>query len=115
MGLDWIIRCRRKSCDGCAHKEKIENINGMCQGLFAPPCSFRGKLIGNDYYGAEIPQKLRDKAYKDLSTKEMLEYADELEEIVDCVFDKNYRQNIQAAIEWLRYWASKRRRMIAWY
>ena len=87
----------------------MKEMNPGATGIISSPCSFRGKMITR--YMPELPRDVSSKAYEDMDPEAMLAYADELSEYIDEVSRPG---TLEAAIEWLRYWAGMGVSMIAW-
>lgn len=113
---------------------------GAVTGVAAPAVSYRGKLMG---YVSVLPDELRDRAYTDMTAKQMLDYADQLERcaekaisqavsegdrakmkeaLVGRITEQDLRldhiaeyHTIHTACRWLRFWGNKGFDMWAWY
>lgn len=111
---------------------------GHVTGVAAPLASYRGKMVS---YLSILPDSERDRAFTDMTAKQMLSYADDLEsrarEAIGQAVDPADREKMLAALEgksqdltadhlrdyhvihtacrWLRFWGGKGFDMWAWY
>ena len=78
---------------------------------------FRGQIIGRSDL---IDDELREEAYEDHNSNQMLKYADKLEACLQ-KFDRNQTDeeseltDIADAIKWLRFWGSKSHGFRVWF
>lgn len=92
------------------------NIPTGTASFFASKLDFRGQIIGRSDL---IDDDLREEAYEDHNSIEMLEYADKLDLCLK-KFDSNTNEeseleDIADAIKWLRFWGSKGHGFRVWY
>jgi hypothetical protein len=90
---------------------------GAVLGMMCSRVDFRGKVVG---YCEYIPEDLQERAYRDQTPEEMLEYANELESAINMQqaldhMPEEEREYIDAAIRWLRFWGEKGFGFHAWY
>jgi hypothetical protein len=80
-------------------------------GIAVASVDFRGKVIG---YSEGLPEELQNEAYENHTGEECVAYAQRLEEALPQVSD-DYKEYVQGAIDWLRFWGSRGFGYYAWY
>jgi len=110
MGLDWIAYLPETSRETLAKRTTPNTDSNDMQKMYR---------AGN-LRETPIPEVAKTKAWNDMSSHEMENYAAELEHELKCVeetndIDKDQRVIIMTAIEWLQYWADKGAHIEAWY
>jgi hypothetical protein len=83
--------------------------NASITGMIAGPLDFRGKIMR---FIEGIPDSLVSEAWEDHSAIECVDYANRLEPYLK---DAKPREDLQAAIDWLRFWGSRGFGYWAWY
>jgi hypothetical protein len=96
---------------------EINNFPSGTASFVTSKLDFRGQIIGRSDL---IDDELREEAYEDHTSEQMLEYADKLEICLN-KFDREQTneeselEDIADTIKWLRFWGSKSHGFRVWY
>lgn len=86
----------------------IASVSGM---VMVTNIDFRGKILR---FCEGLPEELINEAYEDHEAEESLHYANRLEIAMPKVKEK-HREDLQGAINWLRFWGERGFGWWAWY
>lgn len=111
---DWVNPENRDEpmpdCEACRIWE--EYLDGRGGGSFLSNlCEWRGKRLRY----TTLPDRLVNRAYEDMTPKQMLEYAGDLRSAKAHLTDEAERETVEEAASWLSFWGEQGVSMTAWY